>query len=209
MPNSIQPSAHDEAEELLPWYATGQLDAADRAQVERHLISCADCRRELAVERRMIEEFKALAPEVDSSWERLRAQIEPRRRAPRRRLAEVAAELWGVLSRPAVAALAVAQLAVLAFAAWLVPLVNQPAYRALGSSPAPQAANMLVIFRPDATEEDIRTALRASSASLVGGPTSAGAYLLHVRADGRPAALTKLQSNENIEMAQPIDGPTQ
>ena len=34
---------HDEAEELLPWYATGQLEAVQRERVEAHLAECADC----------------------------------------------------------------------------------------------------------------------------------------------------------------------
>ena len=49
--------SHREAEELLPWYATGQLDADDRALVEAHLSSCAHCQRQLQAERRMIDEF--------------------------------------------------------------------------------------------------------------------------------------------------------
>ena len=42
--------AHDEAEELLPWYATGQLDPAERVLVEKHLSACADCRDQLIEE---------------------------------------------------------------------------------------------------------------------------------------------------------------
>jgi anti-sigma factor RsiW len=57
MPNPIPSGAepHDQAEELLPWYVTGQLDADDRALVEQHLSSCPHCRRQLAVERRMVD----------------------------------------------------------------------------------------------------------------------------------------------------------
>jgi len=36
---------HDQAEELIPWYATGQLDAADRTLVETHLASCSPANR--------------------------------------------------------------------------------------------------------------------------------------------------------------------
>ena len=43
-----------------------------------------------------------------------------------------------------------------------------PAYQAVGAPDAPRTANLIVIFRPDATEEDIRDALRASGASLAG-----------------------------------------
>ena len=42
-------TSHGEAEELLPWYANGQLDEADRAIVDAHLTSCAYCRQQLAI----------------------------------------------------------------------------------------------------------------------------------------------------------------
>ena len=46
MPNSLRPEdAHEEAEVLLPWYATGQLEPDERALVENHLKSCAECKR--------------------------------------------------------------------------------------------------------------------------------------------------------------------
>src|SRR3954465_7046561 len=66
---------HDEAEALLPWYATGQLNAADGARVESHLAACARCQRQLSLERRMMSEFQALSPEFDAGWNRLRSRI--------------------------------------------------------------------------------------------------------------------------------------
>src|SRR5262247_4040835 len=61
---------------LLPWYSTGQLDPRERARVEHHLASCGHCQRQLDVELRLIDEFQALTPDVDSGWARLRARIE-------------------------------------------------------------------------------------------------------------------------------------
>ena len=197
---------HDEAEELLPWYATGQLDAADVATVERHLSSCASCRRQLVVERRLAEEFQGLEPQIDSGWALLRARLDT---PPKRRfdLAGSLSHLWGGLTRPAVAGLVAAQVAFVGLAGATLLSLSRPDYRALGSSQAPAAANILVMFNADATEEDIRHALRQSGASLVGGPTSANAYLLHVAPDRRNAALTTLQSDDDVQLAQPIDGP--
>jgi hypothetical protein len=207
MPNPVLPERdpHGEAELLLPWYATGQLDPADRVLVEEHLASCAQCQRQLALERQLVDQFQTLVPELDAGWARLRSQIETRPIA-RDRIARAAADIWAVLSRPAVAAFAVAQVAFVIFAAGLVLSFNRPSYHALGSPPPSSEANLIVIFRPDATEEEIRVALRASGASLVGGPTSADAYLLHVPANRRSAALAKLQSEEEVQMAEPIDG---
>ena len=61
-PNLTERPPHDEAEELIPWYATGQLDATDRARVERHLYACASCREQLKVERQLID--RGHAPEM-------------------------------------------------------------------------------------------------------------------------------------------------
>ena len=109
-PNPPESGPHDEAEELLPWYATGQLDAADRARVEWHIYACAECREQLIVERRLIEEYQSSSPQVESGWARLKAQIAPPPLAASPRPSALA-ELWSILTRPAVAALAVAQLA--------------------------------------------------------------------------------------------------
>lgn len=200
---------HHDAEELLPWYLTGQLDGDDLALVEHHLSSCAHCRRQLAVERRMIAEFAQLTPEIDSGWARLRQRVD----VPQRRerlwdsLCGQAAELWQTLSRPAIATLAVAQLAFVVGAGVLLLSLSRPDYRALGSSPAPAAANAIVMFGPGTTELQMRELLHANGASLVGGPTGSGAYLLRVPAQSRATALGRLRSERHVLMAQPIDGP--
>ena len=204
-PRTFAAGPHDEAEELLPWYATGQLDAADRARVERHLLSCSDCREQLAVERRLIDEFQAMAPEVESGWVRLRGRIDTPvqvARAPKQPFAE----LWAFLTRPAVAAIAVAQLAFVVIAGGALLSLSRPAYHVLGSAPVPADANVIVIFDADTTEGEMRGALGAAGASIVGGPTSADAYLLHVAPAGRQNSLARLQADANVQLAQPIDG---
>ena len=204
-PNTFAAQPHDRAEELLPWYATGQLDAADRARVERHLLSCGDCREQLSVERRLIDEFQAMAPEVESGWARLRGRIDTPvqvARAPKQPFAE----LWAFLTRPAVAAIAVAQLAFVVIAGGALLSLSRPAYHVLASAPVPADANVIVIFDTDTTEGEMRGALGAAGASIVGGPTSADAYLLHVAPAGRQNSLARLQADANVQLAQPIDG---
>jgi hypothetical protein len=118
------------------------------------------------------------------------------------------AELWSILSRPAVATLAVAQLAFVVVAASVLLSLSRPDYRALGSAPAPMAANVIIMFRDATTQEDVRDALSSVGGSIVGGPTAAGAYLIHVDPAQRPAALAKLQADDDVELAQPVDGAT-
>ena len=210
--NLTERPPYDEAEELLPWYATGQLDDTDRARVEAHLASCAYCRQQLVLERQLIDQFQQMSPQIESGWERLKnrieAQVPPPAPAPRRTPARrnVLAELWALLNRPAVAALAVAQLAFVVVAGSVLVSLSRPSYHALGSTSGPAAANVIVMFRADATLEDVRDSLRTAGASIVDGPTPADAYLLHVAPRQREAALAKLQANASVQMAEPIDG---
>jgi hypothetical protein len=207
MPYIMHPDddAHDAADALLSWYATGQLDVHDHALVVAHLSSCARCQRQLVVERRLIDEFRTPISDVDSGWSRLRARIETPAIA-RPRFASTAVELSKLVSRRPVAALVAAQFAILILAGGIVLSLSRPEYRALGSTSAVPAANLIIVFRPKTTEQDMRGVLRASGASLVGGPTSADAYLLHVAAADRPKAIARLKSDGHVKMAQPIDG---
>jgi len=205
MSQPILDSPHDEAEELLPWYVTGRLDAADRERVEKHLTDCARCR----VERRFADEYRAYSPHVEASWTSLRKRIEPTlpKHSPP---LPVAARGWRSLSRPAVAMLMAAQLAIVVLTAGTVRYFVQPeaAYRALGSGPVVASANAVVVFQPQTREEQLRRLLNANGAEVVGGPTDADAYVLHIEPAGRAGALAELRARPEVVMAEPIDGPS-
>jgi anti-sigma factor RsiW len=207
MPDHIhlEVNPHKEAEELLPWYATGQLEPEERALVDEHLSSCAHCRRQLAFERRMVDEFAGLTPEIDAGWARLKQRLDVRPSLWDKLVGEAAAA-WRTLTRPVVAVVAFAQLAFVIVAGSVLLSLSRPSYHALGSSPPPQSANVIAMFRASTTESQLRDLLRASGASLVGGPTSTDAYLLRVRPQARDAALAQLRGDRHVLMAQPIDG---
>jgi anti-sigma-K factor RskA len=200
---TISELAPHDAEELLPWYATGQLEGDELARVEKHLSSCAHCRRQLAFELRMADEFARLTPEIDSGWERLKQRIAAPQRGRRQRWTQT---VWHTVSRPRVALAAAAQLVFLIIAASILLSLSRPSYRTLGSAPAPASANVIAMFRGDTTEAQLRALLKANGASLVGGPTPADAYLLSVPAVSRDAALSRLHADRHVLMAQPIDG---
>lgn len=214
MPNptdsKVQP--HHDAEELLPWYATGQLEGDDLTLVQEHLSSCAHCRRQLSFERRMIDEFAELTPEIDHGWARLRGRLEPARVPTHReswsdRIGREAAAVWRTFTRPAVAAIATVQLAFVGAAAVLLYSLSQPSYQALGSAPPPQSANVIAMFSADTTQSELNRLLRANGAMLVGGPTPTDAYLLRVPASTRTTVLARLHADRHVVLAQPIDGP--
>jgi anti-sigma factor RsiW len=192
--------AHDKAEELLPWYASGRLDAADRLVMEEHLSSCAGCRQQLTIERRLIQEFRDFAPEVDAGWVRMRKRIAPR---PARR--SEPNPVWRMVRHRAVATLAAAQVAFLVFGAAILLWLSRPTYQALGSPPPSPTADVIVMFRADATVEDVKSTLKAANASIVYGPTDADAYLLHVPKQQRNGALARLRADDVVQMAEPID----
>lgn len=209
---------HHDAEELLPWYATGQLEGDELALVEQHLSSCAHCRRQLGFERRMIDEFSSLTPEIDNGWARLKERLEPERKpriqvpSPHRRglwdrIVADGAALWQTLSRPAIAALATAEVAFVAVAGTALYTLSQPAYQTLGSAPAPQSANAIAMFEADTSNAQMADLLRRNGASLVGGPTETDAFLLRIPPKSRDEALSHLRTDRHVLMAQPIDGP--
>ena len=127
---------HHEAEELLAWYATGQLDGEELAFVEQHVSSCAHCRRQLAFDRRMVHEFAALTPDIDSGWARVRQRIGPQERWWDK-AARDAAAVWHAFNRPAIAAFAVAQIGFVVVAGAVFLSLSQPSYRTLSSAPPP------------------------------------------------------------------------
>jgi|SRR6476661_347824 len=200
---------HDEAEELLPWYVTGRLDQRDRERVERHLTECSNCQAQLRVERRLADEYRAYSPHVEASWTSLRKRIEPTLRKPKLP-PRVAAQGWRAFARPGFAMLMAAQLAVVVLTAGVVSYLDQPraVYRALGSAPVAATANAVVIFAPQIREEQLRHLLNSSGAELVGGPTDADAYVLHIAASDRASALARLRARREVVMAEPIDGQT-
>jgi hypothetical protein len=93
----------DHPDDLLAGLADGTLDEPDRARVESHLASCADCRRELDLARRGAAAMSTL-PALDAPPGLTRGVVDRARpaRIPRR---------WALVAAPAAAA-------VVALAVW-------------------------------------------------------------------------------------------
>ena len=216
----FQGDQHHEVQSLLPWYLTGRLDETDRAQVEAHLNDCAECQAEAKAEHRLAEEIADLPPlepmyDVEHGWVRMRREVE--HDAPGRArvwtapgwlsggLAEVGRQWRG--SALSLRWIVAAQfgLLVLAGALLLPPSVQPARYHTLGGRPAVASGNVVVIFRPDVREKDLRATLMANDARLVDGPTASDAYLLHVPAAERAAVLVRLRQSPRIELAEPVD----
>ena len=208
---SLHGDLHDDACALLPWYVTGRLDAEDAARIEAHLPVCAQCQADLAAERRLQAALAGLeepAGDADAGFEALRERLAPR--PPRLRAGVDRLGRQWRQSAPWLRWAVAAELALLIVAGAALVAPHRapspaPQYRTLGAAPEPAAANIVVVFRPDIRESDLRRTLRDNNAHLVGGPTAADAYLLHVDAAARGATVEHLRHQDTIVLAEPID----
>jgi hypothetical protein len=140
---------------------------------------------------------------VEHGWADMRRRLKPTPSWPARVMAALRAATtpeglgWAVGVQLAL---------VLSATILLVTTTQRPAeYHALGAAQAPPSGNVLVIFRPETSEAELRGVLLASGARLVDGPTSAGAYVLAVPPATRSATLSGLRERPQVVMAQPID----
>ena len=215
---------HDIVQLLLPWVDGGHLDAAEAARVAAHLSGCARCQADLAWQRRL-KELAAQAPaavdvsgastDVDRGWAALRGRLDTRApvaaevrgrssiRPPR--AARPALPWWGGL-RWLVALQSTVIVGLAALAVMMLP--RDDAYRALGSANRAGDASIIVVFRPDASELQIRQALRDSDVRLVDGPTVTGAYLLSAAPTQHAAALERLRHQSAVLRVESLEaGP--
>lgn len=222
---------HVDAQDALPWLANGTLAGAELERVQAHVETCADCRADLAALRTV--RAAGSGPDLDFDPDRALARLLPRlddaaavdddgalpacapAAAPSaepiaaapgllRRWRERFAANDGAWLRAAVAA----QCGVIAVLAVLLarPAAHPDtadAYRVLGAGGANGAAQLVVTFRPDTPERELRRIVRASGGRIVGGPTVTDAWL--IGADGQAApVLARLRAEPAVTLAEPL-----
>jgi anti-sigma factor RsiW len=205
---------HQAAQEALPWLANGTLEGPERERVEAHLRGCAHCRNELELLKALRAAGPGAAPDCDpeAAWARMQARLDapavdsapvpapaaaPAAKVPSRWRTRIAAN-DGSWLRIAVA-LQCCLIAVLA--ALLLRPDDDAAYRGLGAAPAVRAG-IVVAFRPDTPERELRRIVRDSGGQLSGGPTAGEAWL--VNGDDPAAILARLRSEPAVVLAEPL-----
>jgi hypothetical protein len=90
---------------------------------------------------------------------------------------------------------------------WLWPVDAPPAYAEVrGAAPAENHAAFLhVVFRPEATEREIRALLNAIRSDIVAGPSQLGDYYLQPPPDRADASLRELAAHAIVEHAALVD----
>ena len=196
---------HRIAQQLLPWFVNESLDASESAQVAAHLVHCARCQADVAVQ----VGLRAVCVDVEGDntverdWSAMRGRLDPAPAAPPPPRAARTARPWWKQGLQIALALQAAVMLVLAVALIGESSRSEP-YRALGGAPSAEA-NVLAVFRADATETQMREALRAASARIVGGPTVTDAYLLRL-SDAGPDALARLRMQPGVARVESLRG---
>ncbi|MGH8124201.1 MAG: zf-HC2 domain-containing protein [Rudaea sp.] len=208
-------TSHRNAQDLLPWFVMGTLDADEHEEVCEHMRSCAACRRDLEWHRQLREAHNDPLPkrDVDGAFAALRARL------PASVVTPVSAgglrsiwQRWG-FDRPfigwalALQSVVIVGLAsVLAFGYGKIGTDQSRLFHTLGR-PAPTVApaRLVVVFAPQATQTEMRRVLLASETRIVDGPTAADAYILAVAPARAQHALQMLRAEPSVLLIQSLD----
>jgi hypothetical protein len=216
----MKPYSHPAAQDVLPWLANGTLAGTELERVQAHVETCADCRADLALLRTV--HAAGPAPGLEFDPDRALARLMPRLDAAP--VEEDAPVPCAVPEAPSLlqrwrdrlaandrtwlrAAVAAQFCAIAVLGALLARPAAQPDaahdYRVLGAAGANGAARLVVTFRPDTTEAELRRIVRGSGARIVGGPTVTNAWL--VGADGQlTPVLARLRAEPAVTLAEPL-----
>jgi anti-sigma factor RsiW len=201
---------HQAAQALLPWYVNGTLPDEELALVQGHLAQCPRCQADAVWQDALRSDPPATRPaapaEVDRQWLALSQRLEAAR-PPARRRPQVLSDWLRARWMPLALGLqGVTLVAALTITGWAVA-PRDDLYRGLGAAPNAPSANALVVFRSTASEADIRKALRANRAQLVGGPTATDAYLLHL-SPLSAEAMSRLRADRAVLRVESLESET-
>ena len=206
--------AHEEAQELLPWLANGSLTGTELERVQTHLQICADCRAELA----LLHTLRAAGPgdaavgDPEAALARLLPQLDAPDPLPVQPAVVPVLPGWrarlAANDRSWLRVAVALQLCVIAvFGAMLArpsagPDAQAGAYRLLGAGEGARSS-LVVSFRPDTPERELRRIVLAGGARVVGGPTVTGAWLLDT-GDAPDAVLARLRAEPAVTLAETL-----
>lgn len=217
-------SIHRHAWDQIPWIVNDTLSDSERPAIEAHLESCADCREELAFQRRLaaaIDVGAVVESDPQMSWQRLRARIDSSSApapAPAPRNAQRRSRGLSQAWIPWLVAAMVVQaigLGVLGTVLWSKPGTTLAApgnaYRTLSApEPLSGAATIRVVFAPDMTVERMQALLSGAGLQVQSGPSSAGVWSLEPARDSSrsatQAALKQLRGSTDVRFAEAIGG---
>ena len=190
--DALPAHVHPEAA-LLPWYANGTLNEADRRRVDQHLTGCSTCRAELADLTGLKSALTTLyaaqpGPSPDTSRNvrdsvaREASVRQPASGGQRSRL-DIVDEWFRTLFVPRwvptlAATLLLAQIGLIMWISMPMPHPEQITTRSLDM----QQTRIIVAFQNTATDEQIRGLLQNINGRITDGPTADGRYIIEASA---------------------------
>lgn len=189
------------AEELLPFYVNGTLDADENRLVADHLSNDPELAEQAEVLRAIRAQMQDEVPEYSPGafgLARLMREIEAP--APVSAPAPVVAD-----RRPAFAALAavVALVAVVTGSVMLRPDAAAPVYYEQASGDAGDAV-LTLAFRPDATQADMTDLLLSYGLVVVDGPSALGLYRVQ-SLDGADLEALAAELAQQTQIVETVD----
>jgi hypothetical protein len=178
--------SHEDAWLSLPWLANGRLSGAERLRVEEHVRGCAQCAREVALQRRLCDvltEPERVTYAPGPSFRKLMDRIDGRAPAmaaePRvtrlRRFAARGGSAW----RPPGLAWAASFLLLVGFAGLAATTYrwSQPRYSTYTATPAQTSTSVVhIAFLPSLSIAEVGDALRSAGARVIEGPDATGIF---------------------------------
>jgi len=221
------PRSHDEAFELIPWLVNGRLSSDDRDWLERHVVDCDDCRREVDAQRRLRVAIRQVDSNIEyapqASLQKLWARIEASGQSvPTDAGTDRGHPGTDTLASPipaghrhrrwmmAAATVLAVGLGLLAAVQWGSLLPDRGSgYRTVTSPPArpDRAGEIRVVFAPNVTVDELTRMVSENRLAIVGGPSDSGVYTLAVQpGEALPVAeaIARLRSDPRVRFAEPV-----
>jgi hypothetical protein len=221
--------SHEDAWLSLPWLANGRLSGTERLRVEEHVHGCAQCAREVALQRRLCDvltepervtyapgpSFRKLMDRIDG-----RAPLTPAE--PRvtglRTFAARGSSAW----RPPGLAWAASFLLLVGFAGLAATTYrwSQPRYSTYTAAPAQTSTSastsvVHIAFLPSLSITEVGDALRSAGARVIEGPDATGIFgVTPVAASSNGADASRelralagrLRADARVRWVEPLSG---
>jgi hypothetical protein len=220
-------SHHEQFTEWLPWYVNGTLNAKDRATMDAYLAKSPLARDEVHYYERMAATMQRRAENIPAdvglaqTLQRIKVSAKAQTTPPATRRAEPNApdadkQNWfqrlmgGGWMKPA---LGCAAAVIVAQGVLLVQQRDEAiVYRGKGlavdgktlAGAKAEATYLRVVFKPNATEGELRLLLASTNAWITGGPGQAGEYYLRFTPDQVQGAMEALKASGLVSEAGPV-----
>lgn len=192
---------HEQCWDDIPWLVNGAASEADQKLVLEHAADCAECREELARQRRVYAHLRTLddveAP-PEAAWQRLLAHIDEQSppattgmSQPPRQRRWLAAAVW-VQSVVIVGLIA---------ARFTAPSAD---YVTLATPDAVvRGATVRVVFAPDVPIAGVQRVLQEIGGEIIAGPSEAGVLTVAIEDERTQVAVAALRRHTEVVFAEP------